>query len=72
MTALTDTLTTNTRIMTVWICDGEQAHLTTGLTLLRAGGGYVCPQCGKPVTDCTDAPIGREYFGWLRPDLWRQ
>lgn len=66
----TTTLTTNTKIETVWKCAGE--HITPGLTILRAGRGYVCPKCGNAIKDITETDEGRQYFGWLRPDLWRQ
>lgn len=66
------TLDTLTKVFSVFGCKGTPVHVHSGLTLLKAAKGYVCPTCREAVEDITDTPLGREYFRWLRPDLWRK
>jgi hypothetical protein len=67
-----DTISTLTKLFRVFGCLGSEFHIFSGIVLLKAVKGYVCPYCGAQVKDMTDTPIGREYFAWLRPDLWRR
>lgn len=69
MSKLLNTITTMTRILSVFGCAGNTFHVVSGLALLRAMNGYVCPYCGAEVHDITDTPVGRYYHAFHRPDL---
>jgi predicted RNA-binding Zn-ribbon protein involved in translation (DUF1610 family) len=65
---VTDTLNTQDKIEGVFACPGR-VHIVTGTVLRRAGRGYTCPYCGRPVTDISDSKLGRFWFAIARPDL---
>jgi hypothetical protein len=46
-------------------------HVTPGVKLLRAGDITHCPvpECGAPIHDITDTPLGQAYMAFARPDL---
>lgn len=63
-----DTISTQTKIETVYGCRGRTMHVMPGTVLLKSKKGYRCPWCGTEVYDISDTMLGREYFMWLRPD----
>lgn len=69
---LSETLNTATKIFSVFGCAGPTFHVSSGLSVLRAGNGYVCPQCGAEIRDISNTPVGQQFFAWHRPDLWRK
>lgn len=67
-----NTLTTLTKIFSTFGCKGSTMHVFSGLALLRASNGYVCPYCGNAVEDISKTPVGMAYFAWVRPDLFNR
>lgn len=65
------TLDTSQEIRHVFICNGEEKHLSPGFALLRTSR-LVCPSCGADVTDVTGSPVAQAYYAFTRPDLWRK
>jgi len=62
---------TSQQINHVFLCSGTPAHVSPGLSLLRAGDITKCPQCGAPVQDCTNTLIGKSFLafaGFTRED----
>jgi predicted RNA-binding Zn-ribbon protein involved in translation (DUF1610 family) len=66
---LMDVLTTTTKIFSVFGCAGAFMHITSGLHILRAGKGYVCPECGEEVKDITKTKVGRAWMDTVRPEF---
>ena len=62
-------LNTSQQIKHVFGCSGATMHVTPGFQLLRAGDITRCPQCGSPVTDCTNTLLGQSYLALARFDL---
>lgn len=53
----------------VFGCSGPRMHVHFAKSLHKSPAGYSCPQCGAPVNDITEAPVGQAYFAFGRPDL---
>lgn len=64
-------LNTSQKYLHVFACNGTPQHVYPGKELLKAGKAE-CPECGKPVTDITNTPLGRSYFAFARPDLGKK
>lgn len=62
-------LSTLTKIFSVFGCKGQTLHVMSGLQILRAFNGYVCPHCGAEIEDISGTPVGKAFFAWHRPDL---
>jgi hypothetical protein len=71
-TSINQLLDTAQRIYSVFVCQGNPAHVAPGFALRAADGKCVCPTCGADVTDITETPLGQAYFAFARPDLGTQ
>lgn len=60
---------TSIQLRHVFACQGKQMHLNTGTRLLQKGSIDKCPDCGAPVYDATNTPVGMAFFAHARPDL---
>jgi hypothetical protein len=62
---------TSQQLRHVFGCLGSTMHVMPGFRLLRAGDITHCPvpECGAPIHDITDTPLGQAYMAFARPDL---
>jgi hypothetical protein len=64
-------LDTSKKIYHVFLCSGQPSHVSNGFRLLATQQGLTCPDCGMPVKDVTETPVGKFFFAVSRPDLGR-
>lgn len=60
---------TSQQIRHVFGCRGSTMHIHPGIVLLRKGDATRCADCGAPVQDITDTPVGQAYIAFARLDL---
>jgi hypothetical protein len=61
-------LDTSKKIFHVFSCENNPTHIHPGFEIAKVGK-MQCPDCGKPVVDVTNTPLGKSYFAFARPDL---